>query len=589
MTVDAGSGRAVDGNPGGTVDRDPGTAHNLILTGPPGAGKSSAGRALAGRLGWTFTDLDESIEAVAGLSVPEIFAREGEAGFRTCEREAVRALVASTPRHRVIATGGWTCGDPDSRAALETLGPVVCLTASADTLSSRLAAPAASARPLLGPADPWQVEHLLILRQAVYDSFPLQVDTDSRDISTVLDHVLHLLAIDDSNTRVAAPPPPAVLGEGAGGRGPAHTIPVRAPVDRAGPRGPRPGYSILVGPAQLDRLGLHLAARGITGRAVVVTDAQVGPLYTERVLASLRSAGIQATAVEIPVGETTKSLSTVAELYAAFLAARLDRDGVVIALGGGVVGDTAGFAAATWLRGVALVMVPTSLLAMVDAAIGGKTGVNLAAGKNLAGAFKQPVLVVADPAVLATLPPEVLREGLAEVVKAAVIADPELFTRLEREGAPSGDEATVWMEIVARSACVKAAIVSEDPGEHGRRILLNLGHTFAHALEQTADYTLPHGQAVAIGLVAAARLARQRGIATDEGLADRIEGLLARLGLPVRWSGPSVADLVAAMGVDKKRRDGRLRFVLPIALGDVRVLDEVSEADVAEVLRDLRS
>ncbi len=556
----------------------------VILTGSPGAGKSTVGQALAERLDWAFVELDATIEATAGRTIPTLFKQEGEAGFRAREREAVRALAADPPAPCVIATGGWTCGDPAGRALLESLGPVICLTGSAAALAARLDAGEPGARPLLAAADPARIEHLLALRQSVYDSFPLQVDTDERTPAAVVEHVLQLVRSQDAHAKPLTddaherPWWPGTL-----------SIPVRAPVDPAGPRGPRPGYGVLVGAGLLDRLGSHLATRGIVGRAVVVTDTHVGPHYAERALASLAAAGIDASRVELPAGESAKTLATVADLYAAFVAAGLDRDGTVIALGGGVVGDTAGFAAATYLRGVALVTVPTSLLAMVDAAIGGKTGVNLAAGKNLAGAFKQPVLVVADPALLATLPPKILREGLAEVVKAALIADPDLFAALERTSVPELGNASAWLDIVARAVRVKAEIVSADPREHGRRLLLNLGHTFGHALEKATGFALPHGHAVAIGLVAAARLAERQGIVEQPGLADRVEALLSALGLPVRWSGPTAAEVLAAMGVDKKRRGGQLRFVLPIAMGDVGVVDVVPEAEVGVVVESLRA
>ena len=558
----------------------------IVITGPPGTGKSAAGRAVAERQGSAFVDLDEAIAAAAGRSIAEIFAHEGETGFRTREREAVRALALAHEMPCVIATGGGTCLDTDNRADLTALGPIVCLTAPAAAIAERLGADRARPRPLLGGSRPTvaAVEALLATRQPLYDSFPLQVDTTGRRIADIAAGILDLVAPDSPPGASASPRPRSGRGVAERSEAGVRAIPVRASVESL-PRGPRPGYGVLVGPGLLDHLGLHLTARGITGRAVIVTDTNVGPLYAGQACDSLKAAGIDAATVELPAGESSKTMETVARLYDAFLAHRLDRDGTVIALGGGVVGDTSGFAAATYLRGVTLAMVPTSLLAMVDAAIGGKTGVNLPAGKNLAGAYKHPALVLADPTVLATLPPDVVSEGLAEVVKAAIIADPELFAELERAGVPTGGDAAAWTEVVARSARVKAAIVSDDPAEHGRRILLNLGHTFAHALEKATDYRMTHGQAVAVGLVAAARLAERVGIATEAGLADRVEALLRALGLPVRWSGPAVTDVQAAMWVDKKRAGGRLRFVLPAAVGDVRVVEDVPTEDVREVLR----
>jgi len=569
----------------------------LILTGMMAAGKSSVGRAVAARWGWSFVDLDDRIAADAGRPVAAIFEAEGEAGFRERERAAVRALAAAAPARTVIATGGWTCGDAGSRARLAALGPIVCLTASAATLVARLIGSPGGRRPPLDVVDDARVEALLAARQPVYDALPLQVDTDGRDVEVVAEHVIRL----------------ANAMSGIGGR--IDAIAVRARVEGGIRRGPRCGYGVVIGPGLLDELGTLLAARGIEGTVAVVTDANVGPIWGGRVLDSLRAAGITAALAEMGAGEPAKSLATVERLYEAFVAHGLDRDAAVIALGGGVVGDTAGFAAATYLRGATLVTVPTTLLAMVDAAVGGKTGVNLPAGKNLAGSFWQPVVVVADPGALATLPSAVLREGLAEVVKAAIIGDAALFEWLERDGIPalagsgdpdalggpagsgggdplddpSGAGAEEWSRIIASAVRVKAALVGEDPRElRGQRVQLNLGHTFAHALERATRYELSHGRAVAVGLVAAARLAERVGAAEEVGLAERVERLLGALGLPARWHGAGVGDVVAAMGADKKRRAGRPRFVLPCAVGRARVVEDVPLAQVEAVLAGLR-
>jgi 3-dehydroquinate synthetase len=255
----------------------------------------------------------------------------------------------------------------------------------------------------------------------------------------------------------------------------------------------------------------------------------------------------------------------------------------VVTLGGGATSDAAGFAAATYLRGVPHVPVPSSLLAMVDAAIGGKTGVNLDAGKNLVGAFHFPALVLVDSGLLATLPGPELVAGLAEVLKAGLIGDPELVSLLDRQGGAIAAGDADWPELIARSVSVKAQIVAEDPWELGRREHLNLGHTFAHALEAASDYALAHGPAVGIGLLAAARLGRDLGL-TEDHLPERVERILRRLGLPVGYPGSAPVRVLAAMGVDKKRRGGRLRFVLPKAVGDVTVVDDVPESAVLGIL-----
>jgi 3-dehydroquinate synthase len=260
------------------------------------------------------------------------------------------------------------------------------------------------------------------------------------------------------------------------------------------------------------------------------------------------------------------------------VAAGLDRQSAVIAVGGGVIGDMAGFAAATYLRGVPFVQVPTSLLAMVDASVGGKTGVDLPQGKNLVGAFKQPVAVLMDMATLSTLPSDEFRAGLAEVVKHGVIGAPRLFTQLEEEGPVN------LLQLVADAVRVKVRIVELDPYERNVRAHLNLGHTFGHAIEQVSQYSVRHGEAVAVGMVAAANMAVELG-RCDTALAERIYTLLDRLGLPVSVSGYSVEAIRAAMAQDKKRSGKKLRFIIPQALGDVVMIDDPGEAIVRRAIQ----
>jgi 3-dehydroquinate synthetase/shikimate kinase len=664
----------------------------IVLTGMMGVGKSHVARALASRLGWRAIDLDAEIEAAAGRDIPALIAAEGEGAFRARERAAVAALDARADlRHAVVATGGWTVGDPTSRATLASWGPLVCLRATPATIAARLgpADDVARTRPsLAGPGGlRARIAALLDTRWPIYGLTPWQVATDGRTVEEVAALVEELL-VGVAGIRALAV---AVSGQGA-------------------------NYSMLVGEGLLDRLGLLQRAAGLDGRTVLLSDRNVGALYGERAGNALTAAGLDGgfeaertrrddqrneyraelrdalrndanadrgvrdsavvdtgagardetgngaeqagttgarepddpaafldaagivrrqttsgpTVLELGLGEPAKSPATVVALWQALAAARLDRRAVVIGLGGGVVTDTAGFVAAGLLRGIRWTAAPTTLLGMVDASLGGKTGVNLAAGKNLAGAFWQPALVVADPSTLATLRPEVLREGLAEVVKAAVIGDVVLLEALEAKGAPAlgaWDGPEGWSALVARAAAVKAEIVRQDAreAEGGRRVLLNLGHTFAHAIERVSDYHIRHGAAVAIGLVAAARLAEAWGVA-EEPLSARLSALLRQLGLPVsipdaEWAPHAGEDMPApvdegqepavqphgraetvggapihglqleaqalrtAMGLDKKRAGGRVRFVLPVAPGDVRVFDDVPGSLVLDVLR----
>jgi len=341
-------------------------------------------------------------------------------------------------------------------------------------------------------------------------------------------------------------------------------------------KGPGDLYPILVGEGVLAQVGQQLKRRGLAGRCAVATNPTVGHYYAERVLQSLTEAGLQPVLCEIPDGEQFKTLETVVSLYNQFLAAGLERKSPVLALGGGVVGDTVGFAAATFLRGLPLVQVPTTLLAMVDSSVGGKTGVDLPQGKNLVGAFKQPELVLIDPEVLSTLPPAEFRSGLAEVVKHGIIDSPRLFKALE-----GGKFTLDWM--LDEAIRVKIRVVEEDPFEQGRRAILNLGHTFAHAFEQLSNYELRHGYAVSIGIACATRLSLNLKYCSPAEARSILE-LLQFLEMPTEVPAHSPEAIWQAMGADKKKQAGRLRFILPRAVGDVDIFNDVAEAAVKEVL-----
>lgn len=345
------------------------------------------------------------------------------------------------------------------------------------------------------------------------------------------------------------------------------TITVRTPTGQ---------YSILLGPGLLKEIGLHLHALGFGGRCGVVTNPLVGSYYAEPVLDSLRRAGFDPVRCDIPDGEQHKTLATVASLYNQFLAAGLDRKSPILALGGGVLGDTAGFGAASYLRGVPLIQIPTTVLSMVDSSVGGKTGVDLPQGKNLVGAFKQPELVLIDPDVLQTLDPAEYRAGLAEVVKHGLIAAPDLFAALQ-----SGDYDLTWL--LFEAIMVKVRVVEEDPFEQGRRAVLNLGHTFGHAFEQLSNFELRHGEGVAMGLVCAADLAADLGYA-EPALKTEIITLLQALELPTQHPGYAPEAIQQAMMTDKKKVAGQLRFILPRAIGDVDVFRDVPPAAVRNVL-----
>ncbi len=329
------------------------------------------------------------------------------------------------------------------------------------------------------------------------------------------------------------------------------------------------GYDVIVEPGALNGLAELLKEHAPAHRYILVTDSNVNRLHAGRVLTQLHEQGLLADPIEFPAGEASKSPETWTRVVERMAELGAGRDACVIALGGGVVGDLAGFAAATYARGVPFVQVPTTLLAMVDAAVGGKTGLDLPAGKNLVGAFHWPRVVLCDPVVLATLPESNIREGLAEAVKHGAIADAEYARTLARE-APAliAKDPAALARAVARSVEIKAEVVAEDPLESGRRATLNFGHTVAHALERLSGYALPHGEAVAIGMAAEARLGEALGI-SEPGTHAELVTLLRALGLPATLPGDvAPAAIPAAAATDKKARAGRTRYALLARLGE---------------------
>jgi 3-dehydroquinate synthase len=355
---------------------------------------------------------------------------------------------------------------------------------------------------------------------------------------------------------------------------------------------PQNAYDIAIAPGGLDQLGSLLTSSSTLklGRKVmVVSNPVIFKHYGERVLASLTAAGFDASHCLLPAGERFKTPKTLQKIYDAALAQRLERSSTLMALGGGVIGDMTGFAAATWLRGINVVQVPTSLLAMVDAAIGGKTGVNHPQGKNLIGAFHQPRLVLIDPQVLKTLPVREFRAGMAEVIKYGVIWDAQLFgslaaaKRLDQMRYLGPD---LLQEVLTRSAQAKAQVVGKDERESGLREILNYGHTVGHAVESLTGYTVVnHGEAVGIGMEAAGRIAVVMGL-WSQAECDRQLSLIQKAGLPSRLpTGMDLAAIVAALQTDKKVKAGQVRFVLPSQIGAVNVTDQVQTQDILTVLK----
>ncbi len=517
---------------------------NIVLAGFMATGKTTVGLEVARRLGRPFVDMDAVLEERLGAAIPQVFAKQGEASFRKAESALCQQL--SKPQGLVIAAGGGAVLTQANRVLLGRGGLVVCLVCDQAEIMQRLGD--VKERPMLAGHDvPQRVTRLLAERAAAYDTIPHQIQTTHRGVDEVAEQVI--AAFQERQKR----------------------LPVSCGSD---------SYAIIVGDGVLHDLGALLVRLGFTGRTALITNEVVGPLYAEAVAGRLEEVGLRPEIIEIQDGEKAKTLDTVSRLYDRLAAAGLERRQPVIALGGGVVGDVAGFVAATYLRGVPLVQVPTTVLAMVDSSVGGKVGIDHPRGKNLIGAFKQPIAVVEDLSALMSLPLAERRAGLAEVVKHGIIGDPAIFSHLE-----AGEYDLAWL--IPQALRVKISIVEQDPLEQGRRAELNLGHTFGHALEVLSGYRLRHGEAVAIGLVAATRLAERVGLC-EPGLAARVHGVLSGLGLPVSYHGYQPEEVWAAMGSDKKRRGGRLRFVLPVRLGKVIVTDEIPKPVVLDVLRELR-
>jgi len=492
---------------------------HIFLYGPPGTGKSTIGRILARNLKLPFIDLDLIIKTSAGMSIPEIMHEQGEPAFRDIETSALQGLI--NEKESVIALGGGALLRDENRTFAESHGRVVLLMAELTTLLERLQNDSGK-RPLLVGELSEKLTSLLAKRSEHYNSFSLLIHVDEKTA--------------DQNAYATQ----VILGR--------HHLSAMG------------GYDVIVG--QVGNLPY--------ANSIIVTDENIAKFQLEKIESVLRASGCEPKSIIIPAGEEHKNLETVSRLWKSFLDHGLDRKSTIIALGGGVIGDLAGFAASTYMRGINWIGIPTTLLSMVDASLGGKTGFDLPEGKNLIGSFHPPKLVLADPGFLLTLTERELRSGMAEVVKHGIISDPELFTLCSR--------GLDWVKdnleaIVKRAMAVKIKVIEEDPYEKGIRAALNLGHTVGHAVELVSKFNLRHGEAIAIGTVVEAKYAERKGIASN-GLADKIAETMSALGLPIHIPEEMPRkEIIRAMRVDKKKSAKAIRFALPVEIGKVELVD----------------
>ena len=541
---------------------------NIFLIGFSYSGKSQAGRKVAERLGWDFTDTDDEIVAQAKKPIPEIFAEDGEERFRELESQALMRVCPK--KEMVIATGGGIILAAENRELMKKSGVVVCLQAEPDTIYNRLLiddekGESKVVRPLLSGTDPERrIAQLKEFRQPYYSVADWTVHTDSLTLEEVAVEVIRGWNYIRRSCPAADQETTCVITTAT------------------------ESYPILAGWDLMSSIGRRMRKAGLAGTVYIISDDQVFPLYGPKVTESLREAGFSVNSFVVPHGEKSKSIEVASRIYDFLVKHRAERGEIILALGGGMVGDLAGFVAATYLRGMPLIQVPTSLMAMVDSSIGGKVAINHPEGKNLIGAFYQPRMVLTDTETLTTLTEQELASGWAEVVKHGLIRDADYFQfleqnvdklkRLEREAAT---------EAIRRSAAIKAAVVNEDEKETGLRAILNYGHTIAHGLETATGYNrLLHGEAVSVGMMGEAEIAEKLGL-LDREAVERQRALLLRFGLPVTCPGVDTDAVLKAIELDKKVQEKAVRWGLLRGIGEAVLGHDVLHDAVRSAIEEI--
>jgi shikimate kinase/3-dehydroquinate synthase len=542
-------------------------AANIILTGMMGAGKSTIGRILADKLERSFVDLDTIIERRAGITIQEVFQRYGEAQFRAWETETLKEILACN--NQVVATGGGIVASEENHRLMQG-HPVVWLAIDSNTAARRLTFD--GQRPLLASTPQGEDGGFTSAADQGIANWR-RLEKERRWAYSMCDWVVDAISSPEAVVDEITAWWQSISSKQQFWK--TEHLPVEVPDSR---------YCIHIGHGILRNLGNRCRSEAALEQVLLVSNPTVFELYGTEAVGSLQAAGLKWDTVLIPDGEEHKHLKTVESIYSAAVEGSLDRRSGIIALGGGVVGDVAGFAAATYMRGIKLIQVPTTLLAQVDSSVGGKVGVNHPHGKNLIGSFYQPDMVLVDLQTLKTLPHRQFLTGMAEIIKYAFIADRGLITELEEHANSEIPLATLtaW---VGRSCRIKAEVVAQDAHEMDYREILNFGHTIGHGVEKVAGYgQYTHGEAVAIGMVTAAILSYLRGYLKRSD-CQRVVRLLETWQLPTDIGELSVPSIIATCRLDKKVRGGQLRFVLLEHLGKARVGQVVTEEELNEAFQ----